>query len=402
MSDLRIAVVGAGIAGLSTAAALIRTGQRCTVFERADGPVESGAGLQLAPNATRLLHRLGLTGSLAGTALRPRLRELRRWRDNTVLGRVNLGVAAEARYGAPYYVLRRAEAHAALLHAVAGPGRAGVVRFGQRCDGVVATEDNATVLLGDGTTYQADVVIGADGMNSVVRSVVGADPPRFTGHCVYRAVLPATRAPAWAREPRILVWLGPGQHCVCYPVAGGRAVNLVATVPAESAPVAPAAGGADRLAAAYAGWNEDVRALVAAVNGAVGNGLFEQPPLPRWSRGRVVLVGDAAHPILPFVAQGAAQAIEDAVRLAADLRGSVGPDVPARLRGYEAGRRLRVTRVQSAARTAARDYHLPDGDRQRRRDRAIATADLAAHDWLYRHAADAPAIAGQPGVIGQW
>lgn len=368
---MRVAVVGAGVGGLVTAASLAREGVPCVVFEQAGGAPEVGGGIQISPNGARVLHQLGLEPALRAVAARPAARELRRWRDGRLIGSIALGAAAAARYGAPYYALRRTDLCRMLLRV------AGTVRFGQRCVGLDESASGVRLRFAGGDAYDADVVIGADGIHSVVRRALASDTPRFTGHAVYRALVPAARLPWLAGPPRVMVWLGPGQHCVCYPAGGSGAVNLVATVEAARPPDGYTRGDAAQLAGAYAGWHPHVRALLTAADRLVHHGLFDRPPLPRWQRGRIAVVGDAAHPMLPFLAQGATQAIEDAATLAAHLR---DPDGLAR---YEELRRPRVDRVLAAVRESADGLHLADGPRQRLRDRRLAAARLPDQDWLY-------------------
>jgi len=231
----------------------------------------------------------------------------------------------------------------------------------------------------------AGVVVGADGIRSAVRRSLVADRPRFGGMAVYRALVPAERLPHLARPAVVRLWLGPGQHCVCYPIAGGRWLNLVATVPAAAPDPESwtSTGDATALASAYATWNRDVRALVSAVDSALRFVPHDRPPLRRWTAGRVALVGDAAHAMLPFGAQGANQAIEDATALAACLA-SAGPE--AALARYDRVRRDRVAQVGAAARHHAATHHLADGPQQRDRDRALAAA--ASLDWLYGYDAE--------------
>ncbi|BCB79567.1 FAD-dependent monooxygenase [Phytohabitans flavus] len=374
---MRIAVVGAGVGGLATAASLALAGMRCVVFERAGGLPELAAGIQISPNGARVLHRLGLGPALRAVAATPAALELRRWQDGRLIGRTELGAAAAERYGAPYYALRRTDLSRMLLRAVVDRCGAGTVQFGRQCVGVDGSPDGARLRFADGGTYDADIVVGADGIHSVVRRGVVADAPRFTGYAVYRALVPAARLPWLAGPPRVTVWLGPGQHCVCYPVGGSGAVNLVATVEAAWSPDGYARGDAGRLADAYRGWHRHVRALIAAADRLVHHGLFDRPAPRRWYRDRVALLGDAAHPMLPFLAQGATQALEDAATLAACLG---GPDGLAR---YERLRRPRVDQVLAAVRENAERLHLPDGLRQRQRDRRLLAAGLSDQDWLY-------------------
>jgi salicylate hydroxylase len=372
MTISRVAVIGAGIGGLSAAVALARVGVHCEVFERYRTANDTGGGIQLSPNAVAVLHGLGLGPALTGS-VRPQARELRRWQDNKVIGRVCLGPAAEQRFGAPYYTLRRAALSRALL-AAAGPR---TVRFGRRCVGVRNDGDGVLVQFHDGSEHRADAVIGADGINSVVRDAVHRDVPRYSGHIVYRAVFPAERAGWLGSPPRVVVWLGPGRHCVVYPVDGGRSLNLVATAPQPVPPTAVREVAGSDLLAAYSGWNPALRGLLAVAGRLDEHGLFDRPPLPAWHHGRVVLLGDAAHPMLPFIAQGAAQAIEDADSLAAHIHESDG------FLCYEAERRSRVERVSALARAGLHDHHLPDGPEQQLRDSRLAGTGLPDFDWLY-------------------
>ena len=377
MTISRIAVIGAGIGGLTVAVALARRGIDCEVHERSGAPGGPGGGIQLSPNAVAVLHRLGLGPALAG-AVRPRARELRRWQDDSLLSRVGLDPRAEQRFGAPYLTVRRAALSRALL-AAAGPGR---VRFGARCAGLHDTGDDVVLRFADGSQRRAGAVIGADGLHSVVRAAVHHDTVRYSGHTVYRAVFPADRVGRLVTPPRVVVWLGPGRHCVAYPVDGGRSVNLVATVPEPVPPTGIREVAGSDLLAAYSGWHPAVRGLLAVAGRFDHHGLFDRPALPAWQRGRVVLLGDAAHPMLPFIAQGAAQAIEDADVLAAHVH------EPGGFTRYEAVRRAHVERVVAVARAGLHDHHLPDGPEQRARDRDLAATGLSTFDWLYAGGSD--------------
>jgi len=364
-----IAIVGAGLGGLTLAVALAGQGIGCVVVERDPAPPDDGAGIQISPNAAAELHALGL-GAVFATAVRPACREIRRWRDDTVLGRTGL---QDDRYAAPYYTLRRSALAGALLDAVRRTQGPAAVRFGRRCAGVRDDGTGVVLRFDDGPELRADAVIGADGLHSVVRRVFGPEPPRYSGHLAGRAVLPMDEAcPA---ADRVVVWLGPGRHCVAYPIDGGRHLNLVVTAPAAE----PRRRVVDP-SAAYAGWHPVVRDLLGRAGPIECRPLYDRPPGPAWQRGRVVLLGDAAHPMLPFTAQGAAQAIEDAATLARCL-----DDFPR----YEAVRRPRAERVAESARAGLHRYHLPDGPEQRQRDRALASARPDALDWLYGHRAGA-------------
>ncbi|WP_433615884.1 FAD-dependent monooxygenase [Dactylosporangium sp. CA-139114] len=315
-------IVGAGIGGLTAAVALAAHGVPCEVVERAPSLPVSGYGIQLPPNATRVLRGLGV--DLDAVSLRPSAREIRRWSDGALLGRVPLGPAVLSRYGSPYLTLRRAD----LLRALAA--KAGRIHFGQ-------------------TLRPASFVVGADGLHSTVRGLLAPGGLVDLGYTAYRAVLPPVESSV------VTVWLGPGAHVVAYPIPGG--LNLVVVA---------------RPGERFGGWHGPVRALVRAATR--GFALRTRAPLPAWHRDGVVVIGDAAHPMPPFLAQGAAQAIEDAAALPSHLDD---------LAGFEAARRPRAERVAAASAAGGHEYHLPDGAEQRRRDERIAASGLPGQDWLY-------------------
>jgi salicylate hydroxylase len=387
MPQMRVAVAGAGIAGLAFAAALRRAGLDCHVYEQAGRLAEVGAGVQLAPNAARLLHRLGLGDLLPAVAVEPQAIEMRRWDDGTLLQRTELGEPCRSRFGASYYTVHRADLHSGLLSLVP-PDR---LHLGARCVAVTQDADAARLHLSDGTTVTADLVVGADGIHSVAREEIVADRPRYSGQTIYRGLVPAERVPHLQAEPRVRLWLGPDQHCVCYPVSSGRQLSFGATVPAADwrEESWSARGDVAELAASYAGWHEDVARLIGAADTVGRWALHDRESIDRLSSGRVTVIGDAAHPMLPFQAQGANQAIEDAVVLAACLA-DAGPDgSDAALRRYEEIRLPRTTRIQRQSRDNAKTLHLADGDAQRHRDAAARTSSgLDRHEWLFGYDAE--------------
>jgi salicylate hydroxylase len=392
---IRIAIVGAGIAGLTVAAALTRSGLRCHLFEQTRLLSEVGAGVQLAPNATRLLHRLGMGERLRQVAVRPRAIEMRRWDDNTVLCRTPLGPECERRFGAPYYTVLRADLHRGLLEGLPG----GIVHLGLHCTKVVKRTDDVMLQFADGSSTTADVVIGADGIHSRVRELLVRDEPRYSGQSIYRALVPAERLAFLGTEPKVVLWLGPGRHCVCYPVAGGQRISLAATVPDPqwSAESWSAQGRTQDLAEAYLGWHPEVRAVTSAPDTIGRWALHDRTPLRRWSTDRITLIGDAAHPMLPFFAQGANQAIEDAIALAAclrDTRRGEANQIAAALARYEQARIPRTSEVHRMSRANTTVLHLPDGAKQRRRDEALtAQAKLTDQEWIYGYDAEAAVAA---------
>ncbi|MGK5685111.1 FAD-dependent monooxygenase [Actinoplanes sp. URMC 104] len=358
-----IVVVGAGIGGLAAAAALGRRGVHCLVVERSPVLSPAGGGIQIAPNGSAVLHRLGLAGPL-GEAARPVARELRRWRDDRPIATVPLGAEAVRRHGSPYYALRRATLARMLLQAAQ---RHAEVRFGTPCVGVTDRGDQAVVLLGDGTRLTADAVVGADGLHSVVRRAVLADRPRSSGFVAFRGTVRA-------RSDRVVVRLGPGRHVVSYPLDGDAGSAVVAVVPEPTAPPAARGVPAGEVLAGFPRWHRSVRDLLTSV-GRFGRHPLLDRPRPAWRRGRIVLLGDAAHPVLPFLAQGACLALEDAEALAEGLE------------GYQTARAARVDRVAAAGSAGIRELHLPDGPAQRARDDRLAAAGPDGHDWLYGRAA---------------
>jgi len=388
----RIAIVGGGIGGLAAAAFLHRAGLPAVVYEQAAELREIGAGLVIAPNAARLLRRLGVLGAAQRRAVRLETGwEFRRWEDGTVLSAESLAVRCEQLYGEHTYTAHRAD----LLDAIRLAVPAGAVRLGRRCTGVAAGGARPVLRFADGTETEADVVIGADGVHSVIRgAITEPSPATYSGLCAFRALVPARDAPAFARRPAQTLWLGPGHHLVHYPVSGGRYVNLVAFAPAgdyttESWTATATVG---EFLAEYSGWDKRLTGLIEAA-GTVGRwALLDRAPLDRWSRGTVTLLGDAAHPMFPFFAQGAAQSIEDAAVLAACLAGAAGggDSLAAALRRYETLRLPRTTRLQEVSHARANLNHLPDGPEQRARDATFASTDaLAANGWIYRYDPDA-------------
>jgi prepilin-type processing-associated H-X9-DG protein len=386
--SLRIAVVGGGIGGLAAAAFLHRAGLRATVHEQAGEISEIGAGLVVAPNAVRLLRRLGRIELFQKTAVPLEVGwEFRRWQDGRVLFSQRMGAECERLYGEWCYTAHRADLLDTLLSAVPDPGP----RLGARCVRVRRHGGQVMLSFADGSTATADVVIGADGTHSVVREAVlngeAPGPPRFSGVCAYRCLVPADRAPEFALRPVQTLWLGPGHHFVHYPISAGRYVNLVAFAPAHDWRVESwtAEGRIEDLRAEFAGWDPQLTSLVAAADRTGRWALLDRDPLPRWTDGPIAVTGDAAHPMFPFLGQGAAQAIEDAAVLACCLAGDPG-DPPAALRRYEALRRPRTTRVQLGSHARLHANHLPDGPEQLARDEAFADQDpLAFNGWIYGH-----------------
>ena len=392
---MHIALVGAGIGGLTAALQLRARGATTILLEQAESLGEAGAGLQLSPNATRILYGLGLGPTLERVACEPRAVEMFDGATGRPLMRLPLETARR-RWGAPYLHVHRADLQQILLAALEGAE----VRLGSR---VASVEAEAGALqLESGETLVADAVIGCDGLRSAVRdAVLGKTEPRFTRQTAWRGLVAAHRLPAELRTPGARVWLGPARHFVTYPVRNGELVNFVGVVERPDWRVESwtERGDPAELARDFAGWAEPVRAVIDAAATAWRWALFDRPPLARWSFGRTSLSGDAAHPMLPFLAQGAAMAIEDAEALARHITGGAGAE--AALKAYETERRDRTARVQALSRRNADLFHLaPLASRAMfgaaaALDRFDPSGGMRRFDWLYGYGYEGAAAPDQ-------
>ncbi|MFI9407921.1 FAD-dependent monooxygenase [Nocardia sp. NPDC052316] len=391
-SHLKVAIVGGGIGGVSAALAVRRAGHEVVCFERSGELGELGAGIQIGPNATRLLHRLGLSHALAAVAVEPVRLQIRRWSTGKIIKEVDAGSRLAEIYGAPYYTLHRADLHRALIDAVPD----GVIRPGHRCVGVDQDDDGVNLRFADGTDHRADIVIGADGLGSELRRLLHSGAPRFSRKAAWRVLVPAEAVAHLAEPPTTRMWLGPGKHVVCYPISAGRLLNLAAAVPADGADTESwtRAGAVEEFAAATAGWDPALHTILSAATTTLRLPLFDRRPLEKTGLGRITLLGDAAHPMLPFFAQGAAQAIEDAWVLGRSLEGVTAADAPDALRRYERARHARTATVQQRSIRNGDLFQLPDGIRQRARDAVMRRFTLSRFDWLYGYDADRALITG--------
>jgi salicylate hydroxylase len=362
MSERRAIVVGAGIGGLTAALALARKGMHVTVVEQAAQLGEVGAGIQLSPNATRVLFALGLEPALAGLAFRPEAVEVRTWKRGGMLSRVPLGDAVAARFGAPYFHMHRADLIAELAEAVAHEARI-EVRLGAACARCESRERGAEMTLASGERLAADLLVGADGIRSAVREALfGPERARFTGNVAWRGLVPATALASADVRPVAGLWMGPGAHFVHYYVRGGALLNFVGIVErSDWHDESWTARGEKRdLLRDFSGWHPTVRAMVesAPEDGCFRWALFDRDPLPQWSRGAATLLGDACHATLPFMAQGACMAIEDAAVLAECVGTAPSAAIPVALARYESLRRTRTAGIQLGSRRNARLYHM--------------------------------------------
>lgn len=387
----QVLIAGGGMGGLAAAIACRRAGWQARLHERAEALREVGAGIQLGPNATRILIGWGLEEPLRALAAQPRQLHVRDGVDGQQVGTLRLGQTFTLRYGAPYFTIHRADLQALLLE---GARQAGAeLRLGSRIGTVLPGPQEVRVEVGDSGHDQGDALVGADGVWSQVRQQVCNDgPPRATGHLAYRTLALQRDLPAALRSEDVTVWLGPRLHVVAYPVRAGEMLNVVAVVQG-SARGAPedwdqAAAVAD-LVAALGPLARPLQHLVAAMPGWRLWALHDRPPLRgagQMASGRIALVGDAAHPMRPYLAQGAGMAIEDAAALGGVLAPVAGrpAEVAAALRSYAESRWARCARVQSRAERNGRIFHAT-GPVRWGRDLSLRLLGerLLDQPWLY-------------------
>ncbi|HLS18290.1 MAG TPA: FAD-dependent monooxygenase [Paracoccaceae bacterium] len=388
---MKALIAGGGIAGMAAALWLARSGWSVDVFEQAEELTEVGAGLQLSPNVCRLLDRIGLLPALREHASRPHFAELRSGRSGRLVHRTELGAAAEARWGAPYLHVHRADLLDTLVEAAMAAGAR--LNLGQKVVDAASDADRAVLHLADGEVAEGDVLIGADGIRSRLRNIVGGGgPPRYGGQLAWRGLIPAESVRPNAVPVGATVWMGAGRHLVAYAVRGGALINFIAVVDrhgwAEDG--WRQQGDPNALRAAFDGWADPVPHFLDAVTDCYLWGLFERPDQPGWVNGRIALVGDAAHPMKPFLAQGAGMAIEDAAALEHYLTGA--SDIPRALQKWELVRRPRVSRVAAQSDANGRLFHMGDGIARTMThgglglfSRAAPRLITAQLDWLYGH-----------------
>ena len=352
-AKLNIAIIGAGMGGLAAAAALRKAGIDVTVYEQARQFTRLGAGIQIGCNAMHVLRGLGLEERLRDQTFYPRSWNNRDWKTGEVMFDMLFGPEAEGKYGAPYLLAHRGDLHAALASAVPDE----IVKQGHKLTGLEQKSDGSVKLtFANGHVCEADAVIGADGVHSVVRDALfGADEPRFTGRIAYRTVYPAARLGGY-EIGNCTKWWGEDRHIVVYPVKPDRSeVYFVTSQPEPGFELESwsATGDTKVLRDAFAGFHEEVQRVLAAAPDVHKRPLVDREPLERWVEGNVALLGDSCHPMTPYMAQGAAMAIEDAAVLSRCLTGLDRDGVGAALKRYETNRKERTSRVQLTSRQNA-------------------------------------------------
>ena len=395
-----ILIAGGGIGGIATALCLRARGVPYALFEQADAFREVGAGIQLSANVMRILMKLGLGGALAGIGVMPKGLEVRSWQSGERILWTPLGYEAERHFGAPYYHAHRAEILAALVDLLGN----GNVHMRSKITRVDQDEEGASLTLEDGSTHPGELVVGAEGIHSVLRDqLFGKSTPRFSGNVAWRGTMPAEAIKNLKLDYLSSNWWGPGRSLVHYYISGGLTHNWIGVGRSEapSRESWSATGSVDEALAEYAGWHPQVLAVIGATTKLFRMALYDREPLASWHAGRVVLLGDAAHAMLPYHAQGAAQSIEDAYVLAACI--AEARDAPDKaIERYERLRKDRAEWVQRFSRQAEELFNMSDPAKVARRDsrlrenqRNYPSGFPQGQQRIYGYDADA-ALAGVP------
>jgi len=384
---LKVLIVGAGIGGLTAALAALRRGLDVEVYEQAPALKEVGAGLQLSANGTRVLYELGVGERLKALSCEVEGKEIRLWNTGETWKAFDLGKVSLERYGYPYFTVYRPDLLEVLVSAI-GRER---IHLGSKCVGFTQDEHVVALELDGGGTVSGDCLIGADGVHSRVRQILfGRDQPQFTGIVVWRGIVPMEDLPGHMRRMVGSNWVGPGAHVVHYPLRAGKVMNFVGALERSDWQVESwsARGTTEELAADFKGWHDDIQALIRNIPVPYKWALMTRPPMSRWTVGRVTLLGDACHSMVPFLAQGAVMAIEDGFILARAL--SASPDLPAGLLKYEEARRERTRKaVEGSAANIGRFHHPALADPAQARDyiaREWAGRNVAErYEWLFSY-----------------
>ena len=392
-SKPRILIAGGGIGGMSAAAALLQRGFDVTVFEQAGELREVGAGIQISPNGNRALDSIGAFSQLRELSCRAERKEVRLWNSGKTWKLFDLGPQAVERYGYPYMTVYRPDLLTVVTEAVMRQ-KSDVVHLNARCASVVDHGDKVVLTLEDGRTFEGDALIGCDGVNSMVRRLTAKDaPPRYPGMMIWRGVIPLDRLPERMRASMAVNWIGPNGHVVHYPLRDGEIFNLAATIerPVWDEDAWSVEGSKQQCHEDYAGWHDDIHVMIDAAPKLLKWAYLTRTELKNYTWNRIALLGDACHPTLPFLAQGAVMALEDGVVLARCLE-QYG-DVPTALKRYEGARLERDNRMVRGATEMVRHFHNPDYRDPVKADAYINEAwsgDAIAerYEWLFTYNVD--------------
>lgn len=389
-------ISGGGIGGLTTALALVQTGWHVTVLEQASEVSEVGAGIQISPNGCKVLAELGVLGAVEQLAFAPEKIEMRVGKTGSEVFAIPLKNYAQQRWGAPYLHIHRAD----LITALAGALRQQApqsLKLGCRVVGYENKGHSVAALLDDGRILEGDILVAADGIHSAIRTqMLGDQPARFTGNVAWRATVPMEELGKLAPPPTACVWVGKGRHAVTYQLRGGEMANIVGVVERDDWQQESwlERGSREEALADFSGWHPTIRTLFEKAQKHYRWALFDRPALPHWHDGRAVMVGDSCHPMLPFLAQGATMAMEDALTLARCLaaeqpahRNSQPVNAETAFERYFAARVERTTAVQAGARKNMKVFHKPGIAYAPVRLATGVKPDLMHErmDWIYSH-----------------
>jgi salicylate hydroxylase len=384
-----VLIVGAGIGGLAAALALLQRGFAVDVYEQAPELKEVGAGVSISANGSAVLFALGLEAPLRACSVSANQRDIRLWSTGETWSLYRGGLPSEQRYGYPSFTLHRVDLHGMLLAAVRAL-KPDAIHLNHRCTGFDRAASGVTLEFEGGAKATGDVLVGADGIHSKVRhQLFGPARPRFTGQMAWRGVSPMSSLPASLRKAAQVTWVGPTAHISCYAVSKGEMFNFVGQVDRNDWQVESwiQEGSIDECLGDFPGWHPDVERMIRNNGKLYKWALFLRDPLPRWTEGRVTLLGDSCHSMLPYLGQGANSALEDGLVLARSLE-ACGADVEEGLRRYEATRRERTTRIVGASADMASTFHNKALGESGTADKYIAEQwhpdkVRARYDWIY-------------------